>query len=631
MKPLGMLIAWLMLFGLLTAGASPSRASNGDLPDLRLPHAPGELLVGLRNVPLRASPEAQVTALAADLDADVMERIDALGIARLRVPESRLALALSRLRSDPRVDWAEPNYLFRLDFTPNDPLYSSHQVAYLGRLKVEDAWDVTTGRSNVIIAVLDTGVDMTHPDLKESIWTNPGEVPDNGLDDDGNGFVDDVHGWDFADEDNDPSDDYGHGTHVSGIAAARINNAVGIAGIAGGTTIMPVDVFGGGIGTYADLIQAIVYATDNGADIINMSLGALSYSRGEEAAVEYAWQRGVILVGAAGNYGNGAWHYPAAHEHVIGVAATDATDRRAGFSSYGPFVSVSAPGLSIMSTYRGGQYNYMSGTSMATPHVSGLAALILSRNPTLSNAQVRSIIESTADDLGDPGWDPYYGHGRINAGRALAAVPAPPDPLPTPEPRPTPEPIWPAGCEDLLQEGSFETSPSAVWHLEGEADIRASVAYTGTQALHLAGVSGASGVAWQEVRVPFTITAATLAFAFRIDNRDFRIGPDPKDPSRDHLRVEFRDAAGGSLISLLRTGNAADTVADGLPWDQYLYMLTTSDLAVLRQAGRVRLSFYGDNGTDDLPTDFYIDNVRFCVQTTPSSQWPYHLWFATVE
>ncbi len=282
-------------------------------------------------------------------------------------------------------------------------------------MEMPAAWDYTTGRSDVIIAILDTGVYTKHLDLAENIWTNPLEIPDNGIDDDGNGFIDDVHGWNFPDGNNQIYDDYGHGTHVAGIAAARINNGIGIAGMAGNATIMPVDVFNYGIGTYEDLIRAIIYATDNGARVINMSLGASSYSRGEEAAVDYAWYHGAIVVAAAGNTGRNTYHYPAAHPNAIAVAATDASDNRAGFSTYGDFVDVAAPGASIYSTLKSGGYGTMSGTSMATPHVAGLAGLLFSLNPQLTNAQVRELIEKNVDDLGATGWDPYFGNGRINA------------------------------------------------------------------------------------------------------------------------------------------------------------------------------------------------------------------------
>ena len=190
---------------------------------------------------------------------------------------AELAATAAALEASPAVEWAEPNYTFTLDATPDDPYYPTNQAAYLNRLEMPAAWDYTTGRSDVVIAVLDTGVAMNHPDLALGIWANPGEKADNGIDDDANGFIDDAQGWNFAENNNIVTDDYGHGTHVAGIAAARINNGIGIAGMAGGATIMSVKVFfppPNVIGTYEDLIRAIIYATDNGADVINMSLGA---------------------------------------------------------------------------------------------------------------------------------------------------------------------------------------------------------------------------------------------------------------------------------------------------------------------------------------------------------------------
>jgi subtilisin family serine protease len=299
------------------------------------------------------------------------------------------------------------------------------------------------------------------------------EIPDNALDDDGNGFIDDVHGWNFALNNNVVADDYGHGTHVAGIAAAQINNAIGIAGMAGGATIMPVKVFfppPNVLGTYEDLIRAMVYATDNGARVINMSLGATSYSLGEEAAVEYAWDHGVVVVAAAGNTGHNTYHYPAAHRNAIAVAATDASDNRAGFSTYGDFVDVAAPGSGVYSTLMSGGYGSMSGTSMATPHVAGLAALLFSLNPRLTNAQVRALIETNTDDLGSAGWDPYFGSGRINARRALAAA-APP-----------PLGEWPVGCVDLITDGDFEAGLGS-WQASGAWKVDTTRSYAGTGVL----------------------------------------------------------------------------------------------------------------------------------------------------
>jgi len=410
------------------AAAAPPEPDH-DQPDWTAPRVADQLLVKL---PDDQTVPDQATLARAGIR--LLRTIPQLGLALVGTqPDVDLAATAADLQTRGGFAWAEPNYTFGLDLEPNDPDYTARQVTYLGRIGMPAAWDRTIGLPQVIIAILDTGVDLTHEDLYKGIWINPGEVPGNGVDDDGNGFVDDVNGWDFADNDNLPDDDYGHGTHVAGIAAARINNAVGVAGMAGIATIMPVDVFpSSAYGTYEDLIRAIIYATDNGADVINMSLGATSYSRGEQAAVDYAWAHGVVVVAAAGNTGRTSDHYPAAHAHAIAVAATDAYDNLAGFSTRGDFVDVAAPGIGVWSTYRGNRYGSMSGTSMATPHVSGLAALILSLNPNLTPDEVRALIEVNADDLGAPGWDPEFGHGRINAARALAAVPGNPTPLPTP-------------------------------------------------------------------------------------------------------------------------------------------------------------------------------------------------------
>ena len=611
---------WL-LAGLWLLGAQPLAPTASFPvpipPAYDAPHVPGELLVGLRPISPKVPLATIAQDLATSLSAQTLTTLAPLRMVHLRLDPQREIAALQRLQADPRVAWVEPNYLFAPAFTPDDPSYDSIQRNYLSRLEMESAWDFTIGRAEVVIAVLDTGVDAAHPDLAGGLWTNPGEVADNGLDDDGNGFVDDVHGWDFADDDNDPADDYGHGTHVAGIAAARINNAIGIAGMAGGATIMPVDVFRGGIGAYADLIQAIVYTADNGAHIINMSLGAPSYSRGEEAAVDYAWARDVVLVAAAGNHASNALFYPAAHAHVIGVAATTATDARASFSNYGSFVAVSAPGDTIYSTLPGSRYGYLSGTSMATPHVAGLAALLRSLNPTLHNDAVRALIEMTADDLGASGRDDYFGFGRINAARALAAAPSPPTPEPSPLPRPSPTPLWPPDCREALTNGDFEEDPTVAWRLEDLADVRTLSTPTppnGRRVLHLAGLSGASGRAWQAIAIPPSTDAVTLSFFFRIDNEGTERSGDPLEPSADRLRVEFRTEAGEPLLPLLRTGNAADTVSDGLAWDEYLHALSAEDLDALRQAGTVQLSFYGDNGADSATTDFYVDVVRLCLR-----------------
>jgi hypothetical protein len=343
-----------------------------------------------------------------------------------------------------------------------------------------------------------------------------------------------------------------------------------------------------------------------------MSLGATSYSLGEEAAVDYAWDHGVVVVAAAGNNNNDAYHYPAAHHNAIAVAATTGSDTRASFSTYGDFVDVAAPGSGIYSTVTSGGYGYMSGTSMAAPHVAGLAALLFSLNPRLTNAQVRALIEANADDLGIAGWDPYFGNGRINARKSLAATAAAHPPLSE----------WPAGCLDLTTDGDFETGLGS-WQAKGAWAVDATRVYSGTQAAHFTGGSNAAGMLTRRLSLVPAIGAlpkdATLWFAYRIENQDRGWGSSPAAPYDDWLTAEFRATDGSLVRSLLRTGNSADTAAAGLPWDRYLYRMQPVDLAPLTALGTVDLVFTAGNDADDLPTSFWIDGVRLCVSPPPYS------------
>ncbi len=546
----------------------------------------------------------------------VLREIPELGLVVVRVKtDNLLADAASDLGGISGVEWAEPNYTLQLDFVPNDPHYDTvapKQTPYLSRIDAAGAWDFTTGRPEIIIAVLDTGVDMTHEDLAGAIWTNSGEIPDNGVDDEGNGFIDDVHGWDFAGNDNVPEDDYGHGTHVAGIAAARVDNGIGIAGIAGEATIMPVDVFNYAIGTYEDLIRAIIYATDNGAHVINMSLGASSYSLGEEMAVNYAFSHGVVVVAAAGNTGNEMPHYPAAHANVIAVASTTAEDVLSSYSTRGVWVDVAAPGSSIYSTFRGNSYSTMSGTSMATPHVAGLAALILSRNSTLTPTQVQDLIEAQADDLGPTGRDIYFGAGRIHAGRAVGATP--PDDAPPPVPPPGPGlDIDLPGCQELVINGGFEDGVSA-WLTEGAIEVDGALSHSGQSSLHFLGGAGSCGVVTQTLTIPATATMGVVKFAYRIDPDDTGKGTTYDWPFDDWFTVEWRTPDGQVVDELLRTGNTADTVNAGLEWDRYLYRIEVADFSALSAHDPVAMVFTAQNDDDNLKTDIWLDSVQFCVR-----------------
>jgi hypothetical protein len=351
------------------------------------------------------------------------------GWLRLRVLSSRASQLHEALARDPRVLAVEGEHRLHAALTPNDPYWGLQWGP--DKIDAPAAWNVTTGSASVVVAVLDSGVDVDHPDLVGQLWVNPGEVAGNGLDDDGNGKVDDVNGWRFNHigstpyESNDIDDEYGHGTHVSGIVGAAGNNGLGVAGVAWESPIMTVRVLdAAGNGWYSDVAAGVVYAVDNGAQVINLSLGGPDDDALLRDAIGYAHAHGVLVAAAAGNGSSGDYDvlYPAAYDTPVAVAASTPSDYRASFSRYGPQVDLTAPGQTIYSTGMGGSYYYSSGTSMATPHVSGLAALIWSWQPTMTITQVTQLMIDTAVDLGSPGWDQYTGWGRIDARRALDLV-----------------------------------------------------------------------------------------------------------------------------------------------------------------------------------------------------------------
>jgi thermitase len=286
---------------------------------------------------------------------------------------------------------------------PNDEHFND-QLEYL-RTSVQDAWDTTQGSTNVVVAVSDTGVDMNHPDLRTNIWTNPNETPDNGIDDDGNGYVDDVHGWDFVRQNNNPMDENNHGTHVSGIIGAEGNNARGIAGINWRVSIMPVRFLDrNGSGYTSDGIASILYAARNGARIVNCSWGGGQASQALRDAILFAYNRGTLVVAAAGNNSQNLDSYPTypggfSEAGVVSVASSSGVGQLSDFSNYGIFGAlIAAPGSSIYSTIRDEKWGRMSGTSMASPMVAGVAALILSVSPNLNLLGLRNAVLNSIDD-----------------------------------------------------------------------------------------------------------------------------------------------------------------------------------------------------------------------------------------
>ena len=351
-------------------------------------------------------------------------------------------------------DSVEPDFIGHGDgqqkvlLTPNDPSYNKQWAAFNdgtfsldnstldADMDLKEAWDVTTGKSYIVTAILDTGHKLDHPETNNRIWINSGETTNNN-DDDNNSFVDDINGWDFANNDNDPSDDHGHGTNVVGLIGATGNNGIGYAGVDWHGQLMILKVLSSAnTGLYSWWTAAIYYAVDNGAHVVNMSLSGASYSSSFEDAVNYAYNNNVVIVASMGNQNTSASRYPAAYTNTIAVGSTDADDTRSqpffwsdsSGSNYGGHIDVVAPGNFMFGLHYTSNTNYGSywgGTSQAAPMVAGLVALLKGQDSTQTVDDIRFNFENTSEDgVGDPsediiGWDQYYGFGRVNAMEAL--------------------------------------------------------------------------------------------------------------------------------------------------------------------------------------------------------------------
>lgn len=325
------------------------------------------------------------------------------------------------------ADQIEPNGVLDLQATtPNDTYYLSSQWN-LRNVAVPTVWDEVQGNQDMVVAVIDTGLLFTHEDLQGLSWTNQNEIPDNNVDDDNNGYIDDVKGYNYVFDNNYPADDYGHGTGVSSVIAANTNNNLGLAGMNWHATIMPLKVcnYSGGCNLW-DVTQAMYYATDNGAKIINLSLGTYYDYSSLRYAVEYADNHGVVVVASSGNDSAGV-RFPAAYPQVLAVGAVDQDDNLTYFSNYGPQLDLVAPGISVFTAYNDSDqsYVYYSGTSFSAPHVAGAAALLLSFQPNLTNQQIKNYLISSVDkvkNMNGQTWDQYYGYGRLNVQSALSQI-----------------------------------------------------------------------------------------------------------------------------------------------------------------------------------------------------------------
>lgn len=420
--------------------------------------AAAEIALSIPSAPVGGALAASVTAFGATAVDKVLKGLDVQSVARIHGPSPTdvvdgIAIAsdlgldgtfrvryaageapgavAKRLNAVRDVAWAEPNRFREASVVPNDPQFGSQWG--LTRINCPDAWDRTTGAPSIVVAVVDTGTDLNHPELA------PVLVPGQDLVDFPAGSVP-RPGWvfegDFTGADATPQDEVGHGTHVTGTVCCASNNAAGVAGVAWNVRVMPVRVLAriretatgrvSGSGSASNIAAGIRWAVDHGARVINMSLGGYGDAIVEREAVAYAISHGVVVVAAMANDNTATPSFPAAYPGVIAVGATDSADHRAVFSNFGPHISVAAPGVGIQSTYWDDTYASLSGTSMASPHVAGVAALVLSVAPALTGAQVGNIIRSTAKPLRDAPADPVpndrYGSGLVQAAAAVAAA-----------------------------------------------------------------------------------------------------------------------------------------------------------------------------------------------------------------
>jgi hypothetical protein len=338
----------------------------------------------------------------------------------------------------------------RYTTTPNDPFFSRQwgldndgtfslsPSTVDADIDMTEAWDFTTGNPNITMAVMDSGLKMNHPEFSGRLWVNTGEIA-NGSDTDNNTYIDDINGWDFVNNDNNPSDDHGHGTNVAGIATATGNNGIGYAGVDWSCKVMPLKVLdANNSGFNSNIIESFYYTIDKGVKVISISIGGSGFSTAYQTAIDTAYNNGIVVVACMMNFNNGVPYYPAAFNNTIAVGSTDSNDERTepffwsatSGSNYGSHIDVIAPGNYMYGLSYNSNTNYNSywgGTSQATPLVSGICSLMLSLNPNLTVDEIKAILRNTAEDeVGDAqdsaGWDQYYGAGRVNAFNALQQV-----------------------------------------------------------------------------------------------------------------------------------------------------------------------------------------------------------------
>ncbi|MFA6250412.1 MAG: S8 family serine peptidase [Candidatus Shapirobacteria bacterium] len=380
----------------------------------------------------------QITKGERKINEDQFSKIDLSKTYKLTFnPKIAIEDIILELAQSPEIEYVEPNYIVKGSLIPNDPdfnqLWGLNNTGQEGGtvdadIDLPESWELSSGSTQVLVGVIDSGIDYDHEDLKDNIWVNPGEIKGNGIDDDQNGYIDDIFGWNFVSNSSDPMDDAGHGTHVSGTIGAVFNNSLGIAGISPKVKLMALKFLDSqGRGLTDDAARAVRYANFMGAKITNNSWGGGGYSKTLYDAINEANSIGSLFMVASGNDAHNldiTPDYPSCYNlpNILSVSSTDRYDKLSSFSNYGiNSVDVVAPGSFILSTVPG-SYAVKSGTSMACPHVTGLAALLLSIDSKLSLIDLKSLIESNTDDLGSPGRDSSFSSGRINSQKSVESL-----------------------------------------------------------------------------------------------------------------------------------------------------------------------------------------------------------------